>query len=77
MNLAELTPHLLREIPEKTSAIGFVARDDAGQVLLVEPKSHYQGVSATFPKVQVREGESANQALARCLRQKVGARASS
>ena len=61
-----------QHIPEETTAVGFIARDDAGEVLIVEPQDRYQGVSTTFPKVGIQADESAGDALARCLREKVG-----
>ena len=73
MDFPDLLRLIPQHVPDEATAIGFVARNDMGQVLLVEPEGHYQGVSATFPKVQIRDAEPADQALTRCLRDKVGA----
>lgn len=72
MDLPNLPRLIPEHVPDEVTAIGFVPRNDAGQLLLLEPKGHYQVVSATFPKVQIGDSESADKALARCLRKKVG-----
>lgn len=47
VDFSDLLRSIVQQVPEEATAIGFVPREDAGQVLAVKPKGQYQGVSAT------------------------------
>jgi 8-oxo-dGTP diphosphatase len=56
----------------KLSAAGGVVFDDAGRVLLVEPRGHYSGYVWTFPKGRLDSGESHATAAVREVREEAG-----
>ena len=56
----------------KLPAAGGVVFDDAGRVLLVEPRGHYSGYVWTFPKGRLDQGESHEAAAVREVREESG-----
>jgi ADP-ribose pyrophosphatase len=52
-------------MPGKKFATGGVVLDKTGQVLLVEPKGHFDGYVWTFPKGRPNPGETAEEAALR------------
>ena len=56
----------------KQPAAGGVVFDDAGRVLLVEPRGHYAGYVWTFPKGRLDSGESHATAAVREVREESG-----
>ena len=59
----------------KALAAGGVVFDDAGRVLLVEPKGHFDGYVWTFPKGRPEPGESLEQAAVREVLEESGVEA--
>lgn len=59
----------------KALAAGGVVFDDAGRVLLVEPKGHFDGYVWTFPKGRPEPGESAERAAVREVLEESGVEA--
>lgn len=59
----------------KALAAGGVVFDDAGRVLLVEPKGRFDGVVWTFPKGRPEPGEAAEQAAVREVLEESGVEA--
>ncbi len=68
----EATARRIDAVATSASFVGFLARDAQGRVAITEPAGHFRGVSATIPKVAIAPGERASDALARCLREKLG-----
>lgn len=52
--------------------IGFVCSDVVRHLLLAQPKPQSYGVTATWPRVRVKTGETASEALHRCLEERIG-----
>jgi len=67
---------VLRRIDEvvrsEATHIGFVLRDIAGAVSILEPDSPKSGVTATLPRVKRGPGERPSAAVIRCLREVIG-----
>src|SRR5438067_1852330 len=63
---------VLASVPEGVTHIGFVAFDLRNQVLVLQPKEHVYGVSATLPRVRVKPDEPPAMTLDRCLNEKLG-----
>jgi 8-oxo-dGTP pyrophosphatase MutT (NUDIX family) len=53
-------------------AYGGVVIDDAGRILLREPRGHYDGYTWTFPKGRPEDGESAEAAAVREVWEETG-----
>lgn len=70
----ELERMINQVVPDEATAIGFVACNLAGELLLVEPAKHFNDVSCTFPKVERKSSEQPSETLLRCLQEKIGAR---
>lgn len=57
---------------QKLSAAGGVVFDDAGHVLLIEPRGHFSGYVWTFPKGRLDPGESHEATAVREVREEAG-----
>ena len=68
---------VLASAPEGVSHLGFIAFDIRDHVLVLEPENHPVGVTATLPRVWVQSGDSPLTVFRRCLKEKVGRRATS